>query len=182
MNARTPHFRGMRVGGAEPRQPHLPPDRPDWFTDPRRACSMANPDWRLWTSEDKADLNLAARLCRRRQCPFIRECRVWAVENGEQHHVWGGLNLSKSAVRRWARSMHRPKPKPPTPVVAGPPPRLEGAALHSTVRELWAQDKTDRAIGLRVDRHPSEIGKLRRDLGLPSKFGPGGKRRKDVAA
>lgn len=101
MSQKIPRLRGQRVGGAEPRQPWLPPSRPEWFTDDRRRCSMANPDWRQWTSDDKADLSVATRKCLE-HCPFLAECRSWAIATKETHFAWGGMNLSKQADRNQA--------------------------------------------------------------------------------
>ncbi|WP_433368420.1 hypothetical protein ACQPZX_41530 [Actinoplanes sp. CA-142083] len=50
------------------------------------------------------------------------------------------------------------------------------------IRELWAQDLSDSAIGLRIGQLPGTVGKVRKRIGLPSKFGPGGRRRKQVPA
>lgn len=106
MTNRTPHFRGMRVGGAEPRQPQLPPERPDWFEDPRRACSPLHGRHLLWTSEVRSDLERAARICRQ-ACPFLSQCRAWAIETDQRHFTWGGINLSTEEGRKAAKAKRR---------------------------------------------------------------------------
>lgn len=103
MTNRTPHFRGRKLLGVEPRHPWEPPDRPDWFTDHRRACSPLHGRHRLWTSDEQKDLKRAARICRQ-ACPFLPQCRDWAIETGEQHFTWGGFNLSTEEGRKAAKA------------------------------------------------------------------------------
>ncbi|WP_433368422.1 WhiB family transcriptional regulator [Actinoplanes sp. CA-142083] len=98
------HLHGRRLLGVEALQPYVPMDRPEFYTDSRRPCAPVNGKSALWTSSETTDLNVAAELCRRR-CPFVRECLVWALEQGERHHVWGGLILSRSADRTKAERL-----------------------------------------------------------------------------
>jgi hypothetical protein len=95
------HLRGWRL--TAPRTWSGVPERPEWMSDPARACA---PEWGmgdLFTSDSKSDLNTAAAICRR-SCPFVAQCRAWAVARDERHNVWGGLVLSKEADRGLAQA------------------------------------------------------------------------------
>jgi hypothetical protein len=48
--------------------------------------------------------------------------------------------------------------------------------LEQAIRELWAADLKDIEISLRIGQHVSVVGKVRKRLCLPAKFGPGGRR------
>lgn len=50
------------------------------------------------------------------------------------------------------------------------------ACLERQIREMWADDLKDVEIALRLGQHASVIGRVRKRLCLPSKFGPGGRR------
>jgi hypothetical protein len=50
--------------------------------------------------------------------------------------------------------------------------------IEQQVRDLWGQDLSDSAIAIRIGRHPHAVCKIRARLKLPSKFGPGGRRKK----
>jgi hypothetical protein len=54
--------------------------------------------------------------------------------------------------------------------------------LLDRIRELWELDLNDCEIGLRLSKAPGTVCKLRVRLELPSKFGPGGRRKKAVRA
>jgi WhiB family redox-sensing transcriptional regulator len=44
-----------------------------------------------------------------RQCPVIMECRECAINFGEQHGIWGGLNPKELLVaRKWRRWDRQP--------------------------------------------------------------------------
>lgn len=179
---KTPFVSG-RVPGAVPHQPYLGPERPGWMTDSRRRCSMANADWEMWTSESQTDLNVAAGRCRT-ECPFVRECLTWAAENGENCFVWGGINLSTEQGRKKIRAAGaRRRPKPARAASKPVSQRPRAADRLGRIRALWEQNRSDAEIALQVGLHPSTVAYTRKNvLGLPSKFGPGGQRRKVVAA
>lgn len=93
----TLHVRGSQPG-AEPRQPFIPADRPDFFGDLRRPCAPHKGNDHLFVSDDKAERTKATRLCGR--CPFRAECLAWAVQIQEKNYVWGGVDLTKTTERR----------------------------------------------------------------------------------
>lgn len=53
-------------------------------------------------------------------------------------------------------------------------------AIDQRVKELYEQDLKDMQIALRIGAHVSVVGKVRKRLRLPAKFGPGGKRLAEV--
>ena len=53
---------------------------------------------------------------------------------------------------------------------------VQRAVLEQRVRELWLQQLSDSAIAMHTGQNASAVGKIRKDLGLPSRFGPGGRR------
>lgn len=66
--------------------------RPDWM----RAAACAYVDPELWYPHDKGDPGVAAkRICR--GCPVRIECLEYALDNNEDHGIWGGL----SRQERW---------------------------------------------------------------------------------
>lgn len=138
MTRRTLHLRGMRAGSAEEHQPPALGDRPAWFTDDRRRCSQANPDWQQWTSDEKPELNIAARKCRE-HCPFLQQCRAWAIETGQRHYVWGGMNLSKDAERQQAAAVRAGLPPPDTHDALERALERGGLAFHRLTPEQQAK-------------------------------------------
>jgi hypothetical protein len=154
-------IRGRRL--AEPRTPIELPTRPAWMFHPDRPCAGGD----LWTSNDRAELSAAAKLCRKRQCPVLQECGRWAVDNGEKHHVWGGMNFSTA-------EMHA--------VVEQAKAQVPGPVKSKQVRELWKQGLSDSTIALRLDKTPGAINHIRQRLGLATLYGPGGKPKRRTAA
>lgn len=157
---------------SEPQTPIALPARPGWMFHPERPC-QDNP---LWTSGDKKDLNDAARLCRSRGCPVLQQCGRWAVENGEQHHVWGGINFGTAEMHAVVAQAAAERPAPPAPE---PVPTVD---IEQQVRDLWADKLSDSAIALRVGRTPGDISRLRKKIGLSTLYGPGGRRLWEMAA
>lgn len=287
MTSEKRHILGTKLANNRQRGMSLPPAGPAFFTDPARRCSPDNADWGQWTSEIPADLRVAARKCRE-HCPFLAECKAWAIETGQVHYVYGGMNLSRAEERRAAKVERGLPPAPDglseadlvdaalrgnrwffTQLSAeqqqmvvrggrsrghtwaelarrfrrriselqklsgedGPTfdeqvaawhakglsdpriareigasvsavktsrtlqelpavPRPSGPGAHRPVdetvrreiRRLWEKGLTDGEIALHVDRHPSSVGKLRSQMGLATRIGPGGRPRKSVAA
>lgn len=155
---------------SEPRTPITLPARPAWMFHPDRPCKD-NP---LWTSNDKHELNEAAKLCRKLACPVLQQCGRWAVDNGEKDLVWGGLNFSTAEMRAVVEE------------AAGRVPGVRGRksslTLEQQVRELWADKLSDSTIALRVGKTPTDISKLRKKLGLAALYGPGGRPLEGAAA
>jgi WhiB family redox-sensing transcriptional regulator len=83
----------------------------DWRD--RAACRAGQPDWMFPSEQDKAGIEFARRVCR--PCPVRRECLRWALDNAEQHGIWGGATPDERAlagVRRWCtRCRRRFEPK-----------------------------------------------------------------------
>jgi lambda repressor-like predicted transcriptional regulator len=98
MNHKPLDFRAMATTMGRQQIWSTPERGPEWMTDPRRGCA---PDHLqpLFTSDNSEELAEAAKICEE-SCPFRDACRQWAIERGEQSHVWGGLVLSKAAVRK----------------------------------------------------------------------------------
>jgi hypothetical protein len=154
----------------ETRTPPEFPARPAFMFHPDRPCK----DGTKWTSDDKKELGEAARLCRKLACPVLQECGQWAVENGEKHHVWGGLNFGTAEMHAVVEQAAGRKPG-----TAGRKPNLP---IDQQVRELWAEGLNDSTIALRLDKTPTDISKLRKRLGLAALYGPGGRRLETAAA
>lgn len=70
------------------------------FASGAQACLKEDPD--LFYREDAASLKAAKAVCAR--CPVLEQCRDWAVETGEPHGVWGGLDEDERRVRRGGKS------------------------------------------------------------------------------
>lgn len=169
-------IRGQRL--TEPRTPITLPARPAWMHHPRRPC---RDEPALWTS-DVADVRKeAAKLCRELDCPVLQECGRWAIETGERHYVWGGLDFSAGG-----------EPEEVDNDIAGPQPEGAGAeragagrkpdtAIEAQVRELVGQGLSDTAIALRLDKWPGAIGRVRQRLGIQAQYGPGGRAKAGVA-
>lgn len=71
----------------------------------RAACRSEDPELFFPVSDDGSSLlqiERARRICHR--CPVLRECRGWALRNGERDGVWGGL------TPRQRREMSVPDP------------------------------------------------------------------------
>lgn len=161
-------IRGRRL--VETRTPIGLPARPGWMFHPGRPCKD-NP---LWTSDEKADRNDAAELCRTRGCPVLQQCGRWAVENGEKHHVWGGLNFDTAEMHAVVAQVAAERPAPPAPEPVKP--------TAERVRELWEQGLSDSAIALRLGKSPGAVNHIRTRLGLEALYGPGGRPKQGVAA
>lgn len=145
------------------------PARPNWMFHPDRPCKD-NP---LWTSDDKKDLNDAAKLCRKRACPVLELCGRWAVETGEKHHVWGGLNFSTAEMHAVGEEAAGRVP--------GTAGRKPDPTVDQQVRELCERGLSDSDIALRLDKWPGSIGHIRKRLGLAAQYGPGGRPKQAVA-
>ena len=61
------------------------PEQPEWFA--QAACARVGGDW--WFPEEPEELRQAKRICR--GCEVRLQCLRFAVENGGQRGVWGGL-------------------------------------------------------------------------------------------
>jgi WhiB family redox-sensing transcriptional regulator len=68
------------------------------FADhPDRAC--ATEDWRLFFPGPERSSRPGREVCRR--CPFLDECREWAVVHNEAAGVWGATTPDeREAIRR----------------------------------------------------------------------------------
>lgn len=74
----------------------------------KAACLRARPDAMFPAENDKAGIKFARALCQR--CPVRRQCLTWALDNGEQHGIWGGATPEERAlrgVRRWCTKCRR---------------------------------------------------------------------------
>ena len=75
----------------------------------------------LWTSDDKADREHAARLCR--SCPALDPCRDAADEGDERHHVWGGIDRTRAPGKKRADPRSAPQKQPSRNRSRGTPER-----------------------------------------------------------
>lgn len=176
---KTPFVSGQ-VPGAEPHQfPHLDPG-PEWMAKEELLCTPE--DVRdLFYSPLGPDREEARALCG--GCPFRVPCLTQALENGEVHGIWGGVDMTfvkeREQARKTLRVDVRPKPAP-APRADAKRPRAD--ARLGEIKKLWEQGRTDHEIGLKLGLHPSTIAYTRKHaLGLPAKFGPGGRRLKKEA-
>ncbi len=46
----------------------------------------------MWTSDDALERQEAAQRCS--ECPLLEPCRAFAVENREEHGIWGGKDFT----------------------------------------------------------------------------------------
>lgn len=160
---------------------------PAVLTDRRRRCG---PDTaHLFFSDDslargqhqaRIDQEEAKRICR--DCPVRMACAVWALDNGERSGIWAGYDMSSAKERSKAVAATGWKPgrQELTPQELRARREAERVAaaerLEATIREMWERGLPDLAIGLSAGIHPGAVGRIRQRLGLPTLFGPGGKR------
>jgi WhiB family redox-sensing transcriptional regulator len=86
--------------------PYPPTARPgDWASNRNRGCAQpgVNPDWFFPNKggNHQLDVGLAVDTCRR--CPFIRECREYALDQPGLHGIWGGTTVRQRRNLRRAR-------------------------------------------------------------------------------
>lgn len=74
-------------------------DRPDWYDD--AACMGMPAEWFYGEEEDQqlrgshrpyllpAEVRRAKSVCE--GCPVREDCLEWALDNDEQHGIWGGM-------------------------------------------------------------------------------------------
>jgi hypothetical protein len=134
------------------------PARPAFMDDPARACAKA--DTNLFYSTADTLQNKARRICR--GCPFTTECLRYAIEQDERWGVWAGVLMSSGEERaRARRGQHQ---------------------LDRQVRELWEKQHSDREIGAALGIDKRTVRENRHRQQLPALYGPGGKRKAEVAA
>jgi hypothetical protein len=73
--------------------------RPEWMVDAR--CRGINPDLFHPEQGDNAGFASAKAICA--ACGVREECLAYALDNVEQHGVWGGLTESERRKIRWRR-------------------------------------------------------------------------------
>lgn len=133
------------------------------FADhPDRGCApdKAEPDVFFADRSDPV-IEVARKACR--GCIFRSECLDRALDQGEQHGVWGGVLMSSAVERRKAIARRN----------------------EFRVIKGWQQGLADGDIALRTGLHPGNVQKIRVELGLAAHFGPGGrpaKREQEIAA
>ncbi|MFF5858176.1 WhiB family transcriptional regulator [Streptomyces sp. NPDC012751] len=92
-----------------------------WNTRRRPACRSEDPELFFPVGDSGPALVLIAKakaVCGR--CPLQRECREWAVGNGESAGVWGGLTEEeRRALSRRATVTGGHGTAPPAPPDAG---------------------------------------------------------------
>jgi hypothetical protein len=157
----TQHIiRGRRL--AETPAPVEIPLSPEWMRHPDRPCKNGY----LWTSDDRKDLSDAAKLCRTWACPVLQECGRWAIENGERHHVWGGMNFGTGEMHSVVAEA---KQSAPEPAVTAEDGATVKADLELMIREMWERGVPDIVIAVNAGCNPSKIGRIRAKLGLPTR-------------
>ncbi len=84
------------------------PVNADWRAD--SACRFEDPDLFFPignTGPALLQIEEAKSVCRR--CPVMEQCAAWALESGQEHGVWGGLDeddrrrMKRRAARRRSR-------------------------------------------------------------------------------
>jgi hypothetical protein len=127
----------------------------DFADDPRRGCAPGKvaPD-AFFADRSDPVIELARKACR--GCDFRSQCLDRALDQDEQHGVWGGVLMSSK------------------------PERDKAIALRNEFRVIkgWQRGLSDGDIALRTGLHPSSVQKIRSELGLAAHFGPGGRRAK----
>ena len=80
--------------------------------DPPEAACRGDYDADLWFSDWLPNIRLAKNICR--GCPAVFGCLAYAIGNGEQYGVWGGVSMSARADAqergRWRRRLNRNRP------------------------------------------------------------------------
>jgi hypothetical protein len=153
----------------------------DFRTNPDRACAPITVDAELFYSASDRHQNLARRICNGDPkrgvpaCPVQHACLTHAIHNGEREGVWAGVLMSSPEERRNAANLV--PPPPPTP---DRPVKLTRAqkmvALQDGVREHWKAGQPDSIIALKLGITIGAVVNIRRRLGLPALYGPGGRR------
>lgn len=138
------------------------PAGPGWMSDPARGCAPGKVEPGIFTSEDKSVHARARRACG--GCPFQRDCLEYAVETGEQWHIWGGVLFSSAAERTKALAGRDTRP------------------TRDKVRDLWEQGLTDPQIAELIGVHTTTVCKSRYSLGLTAHFDQHAPRTRQVAA
>lgn len=133
---------------------------PGWMRDERRRCSPDRPEVYLFTSDNYQDKVEAKLLCQR--CPVREECLNWALDQGEMHNVWGGVDMSIGDERYAAIGGRRP--------------------IRELVQQLWSEDLSDAEIARRLSVGRKSIWQHRNALGLPALHKGGGNNRELVAS
>jgi WhiB family redox-sensing transcriptional regulator len=72
--------------------------QPDWKLD--GLCNQVGVEW--FYPEKGENATVAKKVCNR--CPVIAECLAYALENDEQHGVWGGKSSTQRKRLRPTRS------------------------------------------------------------------------------
>jgi hypothetical protein len=136
------------------------PAKPAFMDDPARPCAPERGRAYLFTSDDRGDQREAKKICLRR-CPFQVECLRYALEQDERWHVWGGVLMSSGIERARARRSYH---------------------IDRQVRELWEKRLSDGQIGAALGINKRTVRENRHRQRLPALYGPGGKRKAEVAA
>lgn len=81
------------------------------MTPDARACRTegANPDW--WYTDDPRLRHVARTICA--GCPLRTPCLVLALEDGEPHGIWGGLDEHDRATLAAELGYPKPQIRPP---------------------------------------------------------------------
>ena len=69
---------------------YVPGDQPAWRELARCANRLDVPDM-YPSSQDGEAVDTAKRFCR--GCPVILECMEQAIQSGERHGIWGGMDM-----------------------------------------------------------------------------------------
>lgn len=147
----------------------------DFLTDLDRGCApgKAGPD--LFFSDFHEDREKARRICH--GCPRRTDCLTYAVDRNQTWGIWGGVLMSSRVEAHTARLA--------TPDAPAEPVRARQVNLsrekqkernEAGVRRYWLQEKSDLEIALALDITYGAVAHIRRRLGLPAIYGPGGRR------
>jgi hypothetical protein len=92
--------------------------RPAFFDDPARACAGADP--RLFFPETRNNHGHAAAIAVCRRCPFVDDCREWAVARPLEVGVWGGTTFKERVRIRKERREAADEVRVPPPGLVRP--------------------------------------------------------------
>lgn len=148
----------------------------DFYANPDRGCKDVDPD--LFFSESIAELNKAKKICL--ACPVREPCDAYATREDVGFGVWAGINRSPDAAGRRRRREEKQAEQAAHLTEVRAAVEARRVALDVAVRERWEAGHADGAIALSLDLHPSTVTAIRRRLGLPSLYGPGGRRMEDA--
>lgn len=131
-----------------------------WTWVDRGACK--GKDTSLWFSEERGDIAAAVVICR--SCPVRAICAEYAVLNGEEYGVWGGLTDAQIRRIRFDRGLaitdRRARGANPVKVLPEtPPPTMPALVDRNVLAEAWGVSTTLVTNAVKDGRLPPPVAK-----------------------